>query len=254
MLLQGKRALVFGIANKKSIALGIAQELKRHGAALALSYAGESVKKRIEPLAEELDADFLMECDLSSDDDIAQAANTVQKKWGGIDILVHSVAFARMEDLGGRFLGTTRQGFALALDISAYSLTALCRAFEPIMNPAASIITMTYLGSEKTVRNYNIMGVAKAALEASVRYLALDLGEKSIRINSISAGPVNTLAAKAISGFRDLVRNSEERSPLKRNVDQSEIGKAAVWLASDLASGVTGQTIFVDAGFSITAF
>ena len=249
MLLQGKKAVIFGVANNKSIAYGVAEAFRRNGAEVALSWAGEALKKRVEPIAEELGAAFTFPCDVTEDAQIAEAAETVRKQWGKVDILVHSVAFAKREDLQGRYIDTSRDGFALALDVSAFSLAALCKAFEPLMNEGGSVITLTYYGAQKMILNYNVMGVAKAALEASVRYLAYDLGAKGVRINAISAGPIKTLAASGISGFGKILNHIEKYTPLQRNVDPTDVGGAAVFLASPLAGGVTGDILFVDAGY-----
>ena len=246
MLLKGKKALIMGVANNRSIAYGISSAFAREGARLAFSYAGDAIKKRVEPICEELGGEFTFPCDVSSDAEIAAAAEKVKEKWGKIDVLVHSVAYAPKEELAGRYLDTSRDGFRVALDISAYSLVGLCRAFEPLMDEGSSVICMTYFGAQKLVPNYNVMGVAKAALEASVRYLASDLGEKGVRINAISAGPIKTLAASGISDFRVILDHIEKFSPLRRNVTIDQVGNAALFLASDLASGVTGDVLFVD--------
>lgn len=251
MLLEGKRALIFGVANNRSIAYGIAQQFKAQGARLAFNYPGDALKKRVEPIGEEMGADFTFPCDVTSDEEIAAAVKTVEKEWGGVDILIHSVGFANRDDLQGRFIDTSRDGFKLALDISAYSLPALCKAFEGLLTEGASVMTMTYYGSEKVITNYNVMGVAKAALEASVRYLAVDLGAKNVRVNGISAGPIKTLAASGISGFRSILNYIEENAPLHRNVTTEDVGKSAVYLASDLSSGVTGEIHYVDSGYNI---
>lgn len=251
MLLKGKRALIFGVANDKSIAYGIAKAFREHGAELAFGYPGEAILKRLAPLSEELGGSFIFPCDVSSDEDIQAAAATVAEKWGGVDILVHSVAYARQEDLKGRFMDTSREGYALALDISAFSLVALCKGFDTLLTPGASVMTMSYLGAEKVITSYNVMGVAKAALECGVRYLASDLGQRGIRVNAISAGPLKTLAASGISGFKGFLPIVEERAPLKRNITQEDVAGTAVYLASSLASGVTGEVIHVDSGFSI---
>jgi len=251
MLLQGKKALIFGIANERSIAYAIASQMKEQGAQLALSYAGEAIKKRIDPIAEKLGAEFLVPCDVTNDEDVVQCAETVKENWGEIDILVHSVAFANRDDLKGRFIDTSREGFLLALNISSYSLVSMCKAFEPMMKPGGSVMAMTYYGSEKVITNYNVMGVAKASLEACVRYLAADLGEKGVRINGLSAGPIKTLASSGISGFKTILHTIEERAPLHRNVTQEDVGKAALYLASDLSTGTTGEIIHVDSGYNI---
>ena len=251
MLVQGKKALIFGVANDKSIAYAIAKELKDNGASIALSYAGEALKKRVEPIAEELGSDFLFQCDVSSDEAIAESADMVKAKWGNFDILVHSVAFANRDDLKGRYVDTSRDGFHLAMDISAYSLVALCKAFDPLLNDNGSVMAMTYYGAEKVITNYNVMGVAKAALEASVRYLAMDLGERGIRVNAISAGPLKTLASSGISGFKTILATIEERAPLRRNIIQEDVGKTGLFLASDLSRAITGEVIYVDSGYNI---
>lgn len=250
MLLKGKKAVIFGLANQRSIAYGISKAFKDAGAELAFSWVGEALKKRVEPLSAELGGAFTFPCDVTSDEQIAQAAETVKKNWGNVDILVHAVAFADREDLTGRFIDTSRAGFAMALDISAYSLAALCKAFEPMMNENGSVITLTYYGADKWIANYNVMGVAKAALQASVRYLAYDLGAKSVRVNAISAGPIKTLASSGISGFSHILNYIEKHTPLRKNVDIDDVGKAALFLASDLASGMTGEVMFVDAGYN----
>ena len=251
MILKDKKAAIFGVANNKSIAYGISKSFKDNGARLAFSYVGEAIQKRVEPISQELGGDFIFPCDVSSDESIAEAAAIVKKEWGSLDVLVHSVAFAQREDLQGRFIDTSRDGFRIALDISAYSLVALCKAFEDMLNPGASVITMTYYGSTKVITNYNVMGVAKAALDSSMRYLSTELGPKNIRINAISAGPIRTLAASAVSGMRDMLSELAERVPLRRNVSIEDVGGLATFLASDLSSGVTGDTIFVDAGYNI---
>jgi enoyl-[acyl-carrier protein] reductase I len=251
MLVYGKKALIFGVANDKSIAYAIAKALKEGGATIGLSYAGEALKKRVEPICAELGGELLFPCDVTDDAAIGAAVEAVRASWGSVDILVHSIAFANRDDLKGRYIDTSRDGFHLALDVSAYSLVALTQAFEPLLAPGASIMTMTYYGAEKVITNYNVMGVAKAALEASVRYLAMDLGDKGIRVNAISAGPLKTLAASGISGFRSILQTIEERAPLRRNITQEEVGKVALFLASDLASAVTGEVIYVDSGYHI---
>lgn len=250
MLLQGKKALIMGLANNKSIAYGIASSLKAQGARLAFNYVGEAIKKRVEPLSAELGGEFTFQCDVCDDTQITDAAALVKEKWGNVDVLIHSIAFANRDDLTGRFIDTSRDGFHLALDVSAYSLTGICRAFEPLMLEGSSIISMTYHGSTKIIPGYNVMGVAKAALEASVRYLAYDLGPKGVRVNAISAGPIKTLAASAVSGLKDIFNRVEETSPLRRNVTTSDVGGVATFLASDLSNAVTGEIIYVDNGFS----
>lgn len=251
MLVQGKKALIFGVANDKSIAYAIAKELKDNGASIALSYAGEALKKRVEPIHEELGGDFLFQCDVTDDQALRASVDVVKEQWGSFDILVHSVAFANRDDLKGRYVDTSRAGFHLALDVSAYSLVALCQVYEPLLNDDASIMAMTYYGAEKVITHYNVMGVAKAALEASVRYLAMDLGERGIRVNAISAGPLKTLAASGISGFKTILATIEERAPLRRNIIQEDVGKTGLFLASDLSRAITGEIIHVDSGYNI---
>lgn len=250
-LMTGKRGIVFGLANDMSIAWGIARQLRSAGATLAFTYLNEALEKRVRPLAESLDAELILPCDLSRDEDVEAVFKTVEETWGSLDFVVHAVAFANREDLKNPYSQTSREGFALALDISAYTLVAVTRGAAPLMKNGGSIVTMTYLGAQRAVPNYNIMGVAKAALEASVRYLAAELGEKGIRVNAISAGPIKTLAASAVGQFKEKLKMMDERAPLRRTVSQDEVGKSALYLLSDLASGVTGETHFVDAGFNI---
>ncbi len=250
-LLEGKKALIFGIANKNSIAWGIAQVLHAHGAEIGFSYGLDKLERRVRPLADELGVNFVELCDVTKDEDIENIFVKAKDHFGEIDILVHSIAFAPREDLVGRFVDTSRNGFSMAMDISAYSLVALARAATPLMSNGGSIISMSYYGAEKVVPHYNVMGVAKAALEASTRYLAADLGPQGIRVNAISAGAIKTLSAAGIAGFRKMLTYTEERAPLRRNVDQSEVGQTALWLCSDLSSGVTGEVVYVDAGYHI---
>lgn len=250
LLLERKRGLVVGVANSHSIAWGISQACHQHGAELAFTYLNESLEKRVRPLAESLNSTLIVPCDVASDESLDQLRQSVEK-WGKLDFVVHCVAFAQRQDLDGRFLDTTREGFRIALDISAYSLVALARACEPLLNPGASIVALTYYGAEKVVRNYNVMGVAKAALEASVRYLAADMGPQNVRVNAISAGPIKTLSAKGIRDFNDMLKHASDKAPLQRNVDALEVGKAAVYLLSDLSSGVTGEVHYVDCGYNL---
>src|SRR6266851_6098250 len=249
----GKRALVIGVANEKSLAWSIAQELKAQGADLALTYQGEVLEKRVRPLAAQLGASVVGELDVGSDAQIVEVFCKVKEIWGGLDMMVHAVAFAEREDLRDRFLNVNRANFARALDISAYSLVALARAAEPLMEArgAGSIVTMSYLGAVRAIPNYNVMGVAKAALEACVRYLALDLGPKNIRVNALSAAPARTLASAAIRDFHTMAHEVEERSPLKRGMKPEEVGKMAAVMLSDMSSGMTGQTVYVDMGYNI---
>ena len=250
-LLEGKKALIFGVANDRSIAWGIAKEFKKHGAQVALSYANDALKKRVEPLAEELGAEFTFEMDVTNDEHYETLPAKIKEHWESFDILVHSIAFADRQDLKGSFIDTSRAGYQLACDVSAFSLVGLSQKLQDMMNEEGSVLAMTYYGSQKVVQNYNVMGVAKAALEASTRYLAEDLGQKGIRVNCVSAGPIKTLAASGISGFRTLLSQVEEKAPLKRNVTQEDVGGNAVYLASDLSKGVTGQVLYVDSGLSI---
>lgn len=252
-LLEGKKGLIVGVANQKSIAWGISQACRREGAELGFTYLNNALLKRVKPLASEVGSDFLIECDVSKDEQIAQVASSVESQWGELDFLVHSVAFAHGEDLKGRFLDTSRAGFSLAMDISAYSLVALTRALKPLMKQGGTIVTLSYLGAVKVVPNYRMMGVAKAALEATVRELAADLGEEGIRVNAISAGPIKTLAASGISHFRDLLGNFVARAPLRRAASIEDVGNTAVYLLSNYSAAVTGETQYVDCGFNITA-
>lgn len=250
-LLEGKKALIFGVANKRSIAWAIAQTLHEHGAEVGISYGIPQLEKRVFPLAEQLGVTFVEKCDVTSEEEIEHLFTKAADHFGQIDILIHSVAYAPSEELAGQFVDTTREGFNIAMDISVYSLVALTRAALPLMTDGGSILCMTYYGAEKVVPHYNVMGVAKAALEASMRYLAAELGPQDIRVNAISAGPIKTLSAAGIAGFRKMLRYVGERAPLRRNIDQNEVGQTALWLCSDLSSGVTGDVIYVDAGYHI---
>ncbi len=254
MLLEGKKALIFGVANNKSIAYGISNAFKENGARLAFSYPGDAIKKRVEPISEALGGEFTFPCDVTSDEQIAQAAATVKEKWGEVDILVHSVAFADKEDLHNRYISTSRAGFTKALEISAYSLVALCQAFEPMLRPGGSVITLTYYGSQKVIPNYNVMGVAKAALEASVRYLSVEMGVNNVRVNAISAGPMRTQAAAGISDFHQILNRIEESAPLRKNVTIEDVGNTALFLASPLSSAITGEVTYVDSGYNILGY
>lgn len=247
-LLAGKKALILGVANEKSIAWGITRALKEQGASVALSFLNDQLKKRVEPLAEEVGADFTFEMDVTNEDHYPSMVKTVEEKWGKFDIIVHSLAFANRDDLKGRFTDTSRDGFKLACDISAFSLIGLCHSLKPLLNPGASIMAMTYHGSQQVISGYNVMGVAKAALESSCRYLADDLGQDGIRVNCISAGPIRTLAASGVPGMRDIFTRIDESSPLRRNVTTEDVGGSAVYLASQLSNGVTGQILYVDSG------
>jgi enoyl-[acyl-carrier protein] reductase I len=248
-LMQGKRGLIMGLANDKSIAWGIAQAVAAQGAELAFSYQGEQLKKRVEPLAEMLGSPKLFECDVASDESIDGLFAALKEEWGQLDFLVHAIGFADKNELRGRYVDTSRAGFALAMDISVYSFTAVCQRAAAMMGPGGSLLTLTYYGAEKVMPHYNVMGVAKAGLEASVKYLAEDLGRDGIRVNAISAGPIKTLAASGIGDFRYIMKWNELNSPLRRNVTQEEVGKAALYLLSDLGSGTTGENLHVDAGY-----
>ncbi|MEZ5402241.1 MAG: enoyl-ACP reductase [Bryobacteraceae bacterium] len=250
-LLEGKTVLVLGIANRWSIAWSVAQAAKREGARLILTYAGERLRVPVEELAVEVGADRVLGCDVTSDEEIAALAEAIRADGHGLDFVVHSVAFANREDLGKPFSQTSRDGFALAQDISAYSLVALSRALAPLMTRGGSIVTMTYLGSVRVVENYNVMGVAKAALEACVRYLAAELGAAGIRVNAISAGPIKTASARGIKDFSKVLDGVAAVAPLKRNTDPAEVADTAIFLGSDLGRGVTGNILYVDAGFRI---
>ena len=250
-LLEGKKALIFGVANKHSIAWGITEIFHQHGAQIGLSYGIPQLEKRVMPLAAELGIDFVERCDVTKDEEIEAVFEKAAAHFGQIDILVHAIAHARSEDLTGQYVSTKRDGFAMALDISVYSLVALSRAAIPLMPAGGAILTLSYYGAEKVVPHYNVMGVAKAALEASVRYLASDLGPQGIRVNAISAGPIKTLSASGVAGFRKMLGYVAERAPLRRNVDQEEVGKSALWLCSDLGSGVTGEVVYVDSGYHV---
>ena len=250
-LMQGKRGLIMGLANDKSIAWGIAQAVAAQGAELAFSYQGEALKKRVEPLAASLGTPKLYECDVASDDSIDALFTALQAEWGQLDFLVHAIGFADKNELRGRYVDTSRAGFALAMDISVYSFTAVCQRAAAMMGPGGSLLTLTYYGAEKVMPHYNVMGVAKAGLEASVKYLAEDLGRDGIRVNAISAGPIKTLAASGIGDFRYIMKWNELNSPLRRNVTQEEVGKAALYLLSDLGSGTTGENLHVDAGYHV---
>jgi enoyl-[acyl-carrier protein] reductase I len=255
-LLTGKKALIFGVANDHSIAWGISQAFHREGAELGFSYAGEKLERRVRPLAASLGSDFVEPCDVSQDADIAAVIEKAKARFGEIDILVHSIAFANRDDLSGPYYSVSREGFKTAMDISVYSFTALARAALPIMKPGGSMLTLTYLGSVRAVHHYNVMGVAKAALEASVRYLAMDMGadEKRIRVNSISAGPIRTLAVAGIQGSRQMISEFAKVSLLRRNISIDDVGNSAAYLCSDLAAGVTGEIHYVDAGYNVAGF
>lgn len=249
-LFEGKRVLVFGVANERSLAWGISRAMRERGARLGFTYLNESLERRVRPLAERVGADLVLPCDATEASQIENVFAEVEREWGGLDVLIHSIAFADRGDLAGRFVDTSRDGFLMALEVSAYTLVSLTRAAAPMLSESnGNVITMTYYGAEKAVPGYNVMGVAKAALEACVRYLAADLGPDGVRVNAISAGPVKTLAAAGIHGFRDMLKFAEAKAPLRRNVTQDEIAGAALFLCSELGSGVTGEVLHVDAGY-----
>jgi enoyl-[acyl-carrier protein] reductase I len=252
MLLEGKRGLILGVANKRSIAWGIAQSAHREGARLALTYQGERLEKNVRKLAEELEDPLLLPCDVSRDEDLKAVAQAVGKEFGGLDFVVHAVAFALREELDGEFVDTSREGYRVAQDISSYSFTALARETAPLMEGrAGSMITLSYLGGERVVPHYNVMGVAKAALEMSVRYLAADLGPRGIRVNALSAGPIKTIAASGVHGLSKMLEYHRNHAPLRKNTEQGEVGDAALFLLSPLSRGITGEVIHVDGGFHV---
>jgi len=250
-MLENKIGMIFGVANKRSIAWACADACASHGAKLAFTYQGDRLKENVEKLAAELPDSLIVPCDVSQQDQVDAAFAAVKEKYGRLDFLIHSIAFAPREALEGEFIMTSREAFTTALEISAFSLTQLALAASPLMTNGGSIVTMSYYGADKVVMNYNVMGVAKAALESSVRYLAADLGKNNIRVNAISAGPINTLSARGVKNMGSLLGYVGERSPLKRNVSAAEVGNTALFLVSDLASGITGETIFVDCGYNI---
>jgi enoyl-[acyl-carrier protein] reductase I len=251
-LLKGRRAVITGVANDRSLAWAIAQAFHAEGAELAFTYPGEGMERRVRPLAESLGAKAIVDCDVASDDDIDRAVAEIRRIWDRVDILVHSIGYAPREALDGRFIDvTTREAWRITMDVSAYSLVGLARAFKPLMPPGANVVSLTYYGAEKVVRNYNVMGVAKAALECATRYLADDLGMDGIRVNAISAGPVKTLAAAGIKGMRTMLSENADRTPLRRNIDQDDVARAALYLCSDLAKNVTGEVLHVDAGQNV---
>ncbi len=250
-LMDGKIVLIFGVANKNSIAWGITKKFHEEGATILLSYAGEIMEKRVFPLAQEIGVEFVEPADVTKDADLDAIFEKVKAKYGRLDVLVHAVAYANREDLDGRFIDITREGFKLALDISAYSLIAMAKRAEPLMTEGGSIMSLTYYAAEKVMPKYHVMAIAKASLEMITRYLANDMGPKGIRVNAISAGPIKTLAAAGVPGFRAMLKYSEKTSPLRRLVSQEEVGKTALWLGSDLSSAVTGEVIHVDAGYNI---
>lgn len=250
-LLEGKKAVIFGVANERSIAWGITKSFHQHGATIGLSYAGEALERRVRPLADSLGINFIEQCDVSSDDQIQHVADQATEEFGEVDILVHSIGFANREELSGPYYQTSRAGFHLALDISSFSFTALAKAFQPILRQGGALLTITFHASERVFPSYNVMAIAKASLEASMRYLANDLGAQGVRVNAISAGPIRTLAAAGVSGFKTMYREFSEVAPLRKPVTNEDVGNAAVFLCSDMASKTTGQILFVDSGFNI---
>lgn len=249
-LLEGKNALIFGLANDKSIAWGITQAFHREGANIGISYAGEMLERRVKPLAEKVGCKWVEECDVTKDDQISAVAGKAAQHFGKIDVLVHSIAFAGRDELSKPYHQTSREGFKNALDISVFSFVALTNAFLPILNPGGSVMCLTYYGSVKVAPHYNVMGVAKAALESSTRYLAYDLGPQKIRVNAISAGPIRTLAAAGVGGFRDMYKHFADMSPMRENITIDDVGNAAVFLASHLSAKITGEVLYVDSGFN----
>lgn len=252
--MEGRTAVVFGVANKRSIAWAIAQALQAAGARLVITYQNERLAEEAKDLIAALPGAEAFQCDVSRDEEVEQLFAQLKSRYGKLHALVHSIAFAPADELKGEFLATSREGFRIAHDVSVYSLIALARAAAPLMEDGGSILTLTYYGSEKVVPHYNVMGVAKAALEASVRYLAYDLGKRRVRVNAISAGPIKTLAARGISGFGDMLKAHAERAPLQRNVELSEVAGTAVFLASDAGAGITGEVLYVDCGYNIMGF
>lgn len=251
MLLQGKKGLITGIANNYSIAYAIAKLAKEHGAELALTYQGEVLEKRIKPIAEELGCSNLYMLDVTNQDSIKNTFENIEKSFGNLDFIVHAIAFSDKDELSGRYLDTSLNNFLNTMNISCFSLTSMCRYAEKILNPNASILALTYYGAQKVIPNYNVMGVAKAALECSVKYLASDMGVNNIRVNAISAGPIKTLASSGIGGIRDMLKVHEQTSPLKRNTTQSDVANSSLYFLSDLSSAVTGEIHYVDSGYSI---
>ncbi|MAE52077.1 MAG: enoyl-[acyl-carrier-protein] reductase FabI [Micavibrio sp.] len=249
LFLKGKRGLIMGVANDRSIAWGLASMAAESGAELAFTYQGEALEKRVRPLAEKIGANLVLPCDVTDEDSIDAAFAEIEKEWGQIDFVVHAIAFSDKSELDGLYLDTTRENFKRTMDISVYSFTAVAQRAVPLMSEGGSLLTLTYYGAERVMPHYNVMGVAKAALEASVRYLAADLGSKNIRVNAISAGPIKTLAASGIGDFRHILRWNELNAPLKRNVTIEDVGRSGLFLLSDLGSGVTGEVLHVDAGY-----
>lgn len=250
-LMEGKRGLIMGVANDKSIAWGIAKACHDAGSQLAFTYQGDALKKRVGPLAASVGSDMVMPCDVTDEASVDAVFSEVESRWGGLDFVLHAIAYADKAELKGRYVDTSAQNFAMSMNISCYSFTAIAQRAEKLMNDGGSMLTLTYYGAEKVMPHYNVMGVAKAALETSVRYMAMDLGPKNIRVNALSAGPIKTLAASGIGDFRYILRWNELNSPMRRNVSQDDIGKAGLYLLSDLASGVTGECHHVDCGYHV---
>ena len=250
-LLAGKRGLIMGVANDRSIAWGIARQMAEHGAELAFTYQGEVLERRVKPLVESIGASVMIPCDVTDDAAMDAAFAALKERWGTIDFVIHAIAFSDKDELEGRYVSTSRANFLRSMDISVYSFTAVAQRAAPLMSAGGSMLTLSYFGAEKVISNYNVMGVAKAALECSVRYLAADLGRDGIRVNAISAGPIKTLAAAGISGMRTMLKLNELHAPLRRNVTTDEVGGAAVFLSSDLAAGITGEITYVDGGYNI---
>jgi enoyl-[acyl-carrier protein] reductase I len=251
-LLEGKNGIIFGVANKRSIAWAIAQAVAREGARLALTYQGDRLKENVEELAEKLDKPRILPCDVTNDEQIEQVFNDLKNDFGQLDFIIHAVAYALREDLEGHFVNTSREGYKIAQDVSSYSLTAICKYALPLMkHNGGSVLALTYLGGEKVIPHYNVMGVAKSALDMSVRYLAYDLGSHNIRVNAISAGPIKTLASAGVSGFGKMLKHHQENSPLKRNTETAEVADTALFLCSNLARGITGEIVHVDSGYNI---
>jgi enoyl-[acyl-carrier protein] reductase I len=250
-LMAGKKGLIMGVANNRSIAWNIAKAVSNEGAELAFTYQGDALLKRINPLAESIGSDFIMPCDVTDSTSIERVFNKIQKKWGKLDFLLHGIAFSNKEELTGKYLDTTATNFTQTMQISCYSFTEICQKAQPLMTDGGSLLTLTYAGSERVMPHYNVMGVAKAALEASVRYLAEDLGSQNIRVNALSAGPMKTLAASGIGDFRYILKWNEHNSPLRRNVSPDDVGGSGMYLLSNLSSGVTGETHHVDCGYNI---
>jgi enoyl-[acyl-carrier protein] reductase I len=250
-LMSGKKGLIMGVANDRSIAWGIAKAVHNQGAELAFTYQGDALKKRVKPLAETVNSDFVLPCDVTDSDSMDKVFSNIKKKWGTLDFLVHAIAFSDKDELKGKYIDTSPENFSATMNISCYSFTAVCHRARALMTDGGSLITLTYFGAERVMPHYNVMGVAKAALETSVRYMAEDLGKENIRVNAISAGPMKTLAASGIGDFRYILKWNEYNSPLRRNVNQEDIGGAGVYLLSDLSSGVTGEIHHVDCGYNI---